>query len=60
MILALSIYDDIYDDLGIEKVMFEKNRKYYKAKTPLNQLIKRGLLYPEPGSNRHGNESTGV
>jgi hypothetical protein len=31
-----------------------------KQKTPQNHMIKRGYPYPEPGSNRHGNESTGV
>ena len=32
----------------------------FKAKIPDNQAIIRDLEYPEPGSNRHGNESTGV
>ena len=27
---------------------------------PINQVINGLLEYPEPGSNRHGSESTGV
>lgn len=31
-----------------------------KAENPDNQVIIRVYSYPEPGSNRHGSESTGV
>ena len=31
-----------------------------EMENPLNHPIKMVFSYPEPGSNRHGNESTGV
>ena len=31
-----------------------------KGENPDNQVIIRVYSYPEPGSNRHGSESTGV
>ena len=31
-----------------------------KIKAAENQMINSRLVYPEPGSNRHGSESTGV
>ena len=34
--------------------------RIYKRKTLDNQLITKGLKYPDPGSNRDGCYSTGV
>lgn len=33
---------------------------FIKRKSPDNHVIIRASKYPEPGSNRHGSESTGV